>query len=530
MRIRKFFTFVPCLVVAITLALPLARKSLTTAQSSAWYAMSSPTSEHLYGVYCTTADDCWAVGSEGTIIHYDGTTWTAVESPIDFQLASVFCLADDDCWAVGHAGKVAHYDGSTWSISAQLPSTFDLRSVFCNAADDCWTVGIFNKIFHYDGASWTSVYSPGSTFDALTSVSCAAANDCWAISTQGYVSHYDGSTWSASQPTTDQLQGLFCLATDDWWAVGYDCVLRHYDGDEWTTATSPNSAHLYGVSCAAADDCWAVGDGSIIHYDGLAWSNALDGVNLRSVYCSTADDCWAVGAEGTILHYTPIRNIFLPLIVKRYPPIPDAPTLQAIENDDGDGDYTVEWSQQEHADQYELQQSIDSEGWSPVYTGPDTSRDFLDMSVATYSYRVRAKNAWGQSGWSNVESVVVLPPEQRPTPAPGPRPGLWEGQGNFDGSFRVESDRARITDFAGSFWTPTCGRIDVPGDLTPPSEIPISDGTIHIAMDIPDTITFLRIDGTFDTEITIEGDYAWGVEGCGFGLTRIDWSASWQSN
>jgi len=529
MRIRKFVTFIPCFALAVTLALPLARRSLTTAQSNAWLPVSSPTTEQLYGVYCTTADDCWAVGSGGTIIHYDGTTWTAVESSINFHLRSVSCPADDDCWAVGEDGKVAHYDGSVWSISAVLPSTDDLLSVFCNTVDDCWTVGVWNRIFHYGGASWTSVYSPGSGWSRLTSVSCAAVNDCWAVSDLGYVSHYDGTYWSASRPTTNQLEGLFCLAIDDCWAVGYRCVLRHYDGDQWTTVSSPNSDHLYSVFCAASDDCWAVGDGSIIHYDGLAWSNVLGGVSLQSVFCSAADDCWAVGGDGAIRHYTTARQVFLPLIFKRYPPIPEIPALYPIENNDGDGDYTVQWLHQELADQYELQQSVNSGGWTTVYTGPDESRDFADMPPATYSYRVRAENVWGQSGWSNVESVVVLPPDQLPTPAPGPRPGRWEGHDDFEGSFRVTSDRSHITNFEGSFWTPMCGHIQVPEDLTPPAELTISDNHFHVTMNIPDTITFLRIDGTFNTETSVEGDYSWGVEGCGFG-GRISWSASWQGN
>jgi len=126
-------------------------------------------------------------------------------------------------------------------------------------------------------------------------------------------------------------------------------------------------------------------------------------------------------------------------------------------------------------------------------------------------------------------------PTATPTPTPtltpgGPRPGRWEGQGNFTGSFRVESDRARITNFVGSFWTPICGYLDVPGDLTPPAEIGISDNKFHLSLDKPGTFTFLRIDGTFNTETSVEGDYAWGVDGCGFGLTRIDWSASWQGD
>ena len=56
-----------------------------------------------------------------------------------------------------------------------------------------------------------------------------------------------------------------------------------------------------------------------------------------------------------------------------------------------------------------------------------------------------------------------------------PRPGLWVGTGNFDGSFTVSADGTKITNLTGSFDTFTCGDIDVPGDLVPPAETTISN-------------------------------------------------------
>jgi hypothetical protein len=121
-------------------------------------------------------------------------------------------------------------------------------------------------------------------------------------------------------------------------------------------------------------------------------------------------------------------------------------------------------------------------------------------------------------------------PTQILTPSVGPRPGQWGGQGDFTGSFRVESDRVRITSFVGSFRTKLCGNISVPGDLTPPAEIPISNNKVRLLMNIPDTVTFLLIDGTFSTEASLKGEYSWGIEKCGLGLTRIVWGASWQGD
>jgi len=43
-----------------------------------------PTSQHLWGVWGTSASNVWAVGGFGSeIVHYDGVDWRVVESPLD---------------------------------------------------------------------------------------------------------------------------------------------------------------------------------------------------------------------------------------------------------------------------------------------------------------------------------------------------------------------------------------------------------------------------------------------------------------
>lgn len=105
------------------------------------------------------------------------------------------------------------------------------------------------------------------------------------------------------------------------------------------------------------------------------------------------------------------QRIHLPLVLDGDPwSIPKAPTLFPIDDCEGDGDYTVQWSREPFADQYELQQSLDGGDWTTVYTGPDVSRDFTNMSCWRCGYRVRAENPRGQSAWSNQEFVGLPAP------------------------------------------------------------------------------------------------------------------------
>jgi hypothetical protein len=108
-----------------------------------------------------------------------------------------------------------------------------------------------------------------------------------------------------------------------------------------------------------------------------------------------------------------------------------------------------------------------------------------------------------------------------------PRAGLWEATGNFDGSFTVSADGTKITDLSGSFATDLCGDIDVPGDLDPPAETSITNDEFTILMNESGTTNFLSISGTFTSDTTMEGDYGWGVDGCGLG-GRLPIEATWK--
>jgi uncharacterized repeat protein (TIGR01451 family) len=106
-------------------------------------------------------------------------------------------------------------------------------------------------------------------------------------------------------------------------------------------------------------------------------------------------------------------KVYLPLVVKRWPPIPDTPVLNAISNPDGDGSYSVSWNAAYLADTYTLQEDDNAAFTSPAtaYTGSGTGWSASGKATGTYYYRVKATNSWGDSGWSNVQSVTVTPPQ-----------------------------------------------------------------------------------------------------------------------
>jgi len=127
--------------------------------------------------------------------------------------------------------------------------------------------------------------------------------------------------------------------------------------------------------------------------------------------------------------------VYLPLVMKNFPMIPNAPMLNAINNDDEDGNYTVGWSSSEGADAYTLQEDDNAGFSSPttVYSGSSTSKAISGRDVGTYYYRIQASNAYASSNWSNVESVevtVALPD--------CPQTGLWHGDTSQGGGRNID--------------------------------------------------------------------------------------------
>jgi len=129
----------------------------------------------------------------------------------------------------------------------------------------------------------------------------------------------------------------------------------------------------------------------------------------------------AGGTYGEDTITVTLRNagavIYLPLIFRRWPPIPYAPTMNDITFIGTGYDYRVSWDYNGDTGvpdptEYQLQEATDLSFTQDVtnYTVPATDtphKDFTDKSGGTYYYRVRGKNAYGYGEWSGVKSVTL---------------------------------------------------------------------------------------------------------------------------
>jgi hypothetical protein len=297
----------------------------------------------LNGDFCTSWDNCWAVGQDGAadapnlneILHWNGKAWTPVKvaSPggsaasDDSELYSVRCTSPGNCWAVGFYQKhgadldeVFHWNGRSWSqVPAPTPGgtlsedVNELYSVVCPSPSSCWATGYYgnsatgtdtylDQILHWNGTAWSAVPvpDPAGTGEGdsqwLNSIRCASARSCLAVGTYG-----------------------------DNQAIEFRNLALRWNGTRWSQLKVPSPAgssihgdinDLSGLGCTAASDCWAVGEygnflpgavilNEVLHWNGTKWSltkapepgGSTGGAEseLSEVSCLTATSCWAVG-------------------------------------------------------------------------------------------------------------------------------------------------------------------------------------------------------------------------------------------
>ncbi len=107
------------------------------------------------------------------------------------------------------------------------------------------------------------------------------------------------------------------------------------------------------------------------------------------------------------------RPLYLPRLLRFWPPVPDKPILQPIYNGDQDNGYAVQWTPAARAQTYVLSEANDPSmaGARVVYQGPATAWAVPPpgKTPATYFYSVKAQNSDGESGASGVQSVTIFP-------------------------------------------------------------------------------------------------------------------------
>ena len=286
----------------------------------------------LYGVACTSAAGCLAVGlsspnlfnnqSPATLAErWNGRTWSIqrMSSPpgaAASNLNAAACVSTSACVAVGNTSNsrgtsltsAQRWNGHTWTIQP-TPSPADggnLIGVSCPSRSSCLAVGGHANPFNtfvpsgtlaerWNGSTWSIQPTPnppgGGWF--LTAVSCTSPSACTAVGgrlaptgTGTLAERWNGHTWSV-QPTANPpghgiklLNGVACTSRSSCIAVGYEfdpatgeglgTLAERWDGRTWRIVPTVKPAPTGG--------------------------NA----GLNGVACTSASACTAVGNQALV--------------------------------------------------------------------------------------------------------------------------------------------------------------------------------------------------------------------------------------
>ena len=307
----------------------------------------------LLGVRGSSATDVWAVGSAGTIIHWDGTAWTKVPLDRKDTLLGVWASSASDVWVVSSLNVVLRGSGfvsGTATFVERPPIDPDdptnlngaiLTSVWGAGPDDVFVGGpaantwprnsMWRHVPEADGDpasaphAWegASTFCKGSRCVDVNAIWGTSASDLWIASNSGMVLRSKGAVgdgggaeqWTTITTTVTiaDLHGIWGSSDSDVWIVGDGGTIRHWSNDgtqRWKIVASPTTENLRAVWGTGPNDAWAVGDsGTILHWDGTTWSVASTALplgprpRLYSIWGSGPNDVWVVG-EAVALHFT----------------------------------------------------------------------------------------------------------------------------------------------------------------------------------------------------------------------------------
>jgi photosystem II stability/assembly factor-like uncharacterized protein len=224
-----------------------------------------------------SAAEGWAVGANGTILHYNDPTWSLMTSPTTSDLKGVSFLsgASNDGYAVGVGGVIIHWNGSAWS-TVTSPTATNLNAVAMIATSNVLAVGDGGVTLRWNGTLWSTLTSP--TTNNLYGVArWPSGTNAFAVGDAGTIMRWNSVNWTILTPsptTTNRFTSISMFSSGDGWAVGTHGTFYHWNGSSWTAAASPTANTLYAAATNIASDAWAVGEGG---------SNGRQHIYLRNV-------------------------------------------------------------------------------------------------------------------------------------------------------------------------------------------------------------------------------------------------------
>jgi hypothetical protein len=308
--------------------------------------MTNSNTKRLRDVWGTAADNVIAVGEDGTIRKYNGTSWGSMTSNTTLTLQGVWGSSATNVFAVGGAKEnqagsaiIQKYNGAYWSNVYTSDTTIPrFHDVWGTSDNNVYVVGEYGTILHTTngGTDWTVMSVPsGVSTVTLRDIWGTSENDIFAVGdgpavpNGSTILHYDGTAWSIMSHPRDttivKLHGVWGTS-DNFFAVGEPYIdtdgstkhgtIEHYTCEsetlislssftatplskevvlEWTTASEVDNAGFNIYRAESEDGQYIKINDELIaaqgsSTDGAAYEFVDNGLKNRKTYYYQLED------------------------------------------------------------------------------------------------------------------------------------------------------------------------------------------------------------------------------------------------
>jgi hypothetical protein len=354
-----------------------ANGAMTSPDGIIWTSRSTPDANHAWrGVAWSPQLHLFAaVGSVGSgtttvMTSPDGITWTLRDPGALGSYMGITWSPEQGKFVATAApagGALTSPDGITWTPASTPP--VGGRNVIWSAHDSQYVTGRSPTASIYtspDGQVWTPRAAPIATLG----IAYSEANDTYvAVGTSGIISSNDGITWtSQTSPVTNLRAVVWSPENSEFVAIGSGDIVTSPDGITWTAVTAPSA------------NTW----------DAITWSAQLS----RYVATSTT------GTNRTMVGLVPtVASAPLNLTASL-----DGKNVNLSWNTPAfDGNTVITG--------YRIERSSNGGPFEELVANTaSVATTYTDTTAAlgtSYTYRIYALNAQGQSAVSNVVSMQI---------------------------------------------------------------------------------------------------------------------------
>lgn len=293
----------------------------------------------LHSVYFFNSTTGWAVGTDSTILYYNGMNWTVLSNGtgLDPDLNSIFFIDANTGWAAGDNGTIIKTTDGGLNWNDISFGSEELTSIYFFDADTGWVGGDSTILKTTDGGqTWNDRFDSSVN---ITSIHFYDVNTGWAVGwkTDGTGAnrndyHYifkttnGGVDWAQQVRRKDyyRLNSVHFIDLNNGWTVGN---MNYYKGDYpkltgteikytidggsgWKTLKLKTDFNFNSIFVTSDMKGWMCGDHGVVLYSNdvskQKWGHVLGETKheLESVFFVNDTTGWIVGEKGTIMKTT----------------------------------------------------------------------------------------------------------------------------------------------------------------------------------------------------------------------------------